>query len=54
MPASVFSLLCTLDHFDLSRNSIDQTTLTGWVACNMNNLKDEKILDASSKGLKGA
>lgn len=50
----VFALLCRLETFDLSANSIDRSTLMGYLACNRKNLKDATKIHASDQGLKGA
>ena len=50
----VFGLLCQLEHFDLSGNpALDQTTLVGYLACTMTNLKDATEIDVMNKSLKG-
>ena len=50
----VFAFLCGLEHFDLSGNPrLDQSTLAGYLACTMKNLKDATRIDARNKGLKG-
>ena len=47
----VFAFLCGLEHFDLSGNPrLDKSTLAGYLACTMKNLKR---IDACNKGLKG-
>ena len=46
--------MCQLERFDLSGNpALDQTTLIGYLACTMTNLKDATRIDAANKGLKG-
>ena len=55
MPEPVFSLLCTLETFDLRGNpGINQKTLIGHLACALTNLKDQKSIDVSDKDLAGA
>ena len=50
----VFAFLCGLEHFDLSGNPrLDKSTLAGYLACTMKNLKDATRIDACNKGLKG-
>ena len=51
---ALFTLLCRLEHFDLSENArLDKSTLAGYLACTMKNLKDATRIDAMGKGLKG-
>ena len=50
----VFAFLCGLEHFDLSGNPrLDKSTLAGYLACTMKNLKDATRIGACNKGLKG-
>ena len=50
----MFAFLCRLEKFDLSGNPrLDQSTLTGYLACTMANLKTAKEIDARNKGLGG-
>ena len=50
----MFGLLCQLERFDLSGNpALDQTTLAGYLACKMTNLKGADVIDVVNKGLKG-
>ena len=50
----MFAFLCGLERFDLSRNPrLAQSTLAGYLACTMQNLKDASRIDARNKGLKG-
>jgi len=50
----MFGFLCRLEHFDLSGNpGLDQSTLAGYLACTLKNLKDATRIDAMGKGLKG-
>ena len=51
--SETFSLLCELEWFDLRSNSIIQNTLIGFLSCNLTNIKDQKTIDASEKGLQG-
>ena len=50
----VFVFLCGLEVFDLSGNPRrDQSTLAGYVACTMKNLKDATRIDAHNQRLIG-
>ena len=50
----VFAFLCRLECFDLSDNPrLDKSTLAGYLACTMKNLKDATRIDARRKVLKG-
>ena len=50
----VFAFLCGLENFDLSGNPrLDKSTLAGYLACTMKNLKDATRIDALNNGLNG-
>lgn len=52
IPHEVIPMLCRLDHFDLSGNRSDNTAVAGLVR-NLENIKDQKTISLSRKGLTG-
>ena len=48
-----YELLCQMEFFDLSDTDYDQSTMSGWLACNKTNLKDVHEIKLINEGLGG-